>query len=125
MLISKAAYNHNTSGNGREHQTLGRGDAACFQSGPHPQQFRKPPKTPDALDDDSQAWHLRAVMQGGGIFYIKQLLCIQWGIVVLKQCIGNIGYFTFNCAAVIFSFQFGTEYAPMNSKCTQSISNFC
>ena len=45
MLNFKAVPIHSFPGTGREYRTLGRGDAAYFQSGPHPQQFRQPAGT--------------------------------------------------------------------------------
>ena len=125
MLISKAAHTHNTSGNGREYWTLGRGDAAYFQSGPLPQHFRKPPRTPDALYVDPQICYLNAVMQSVGIFHLTQLFFIHPKIMVHKHFLGNIGFFSFNCAAVISPFQDMTNYVPMNSKWTLNIINIC
>ena len=43
--ISNAVPTHNTPGNGQEHLTLGRSEAAYLQSGPHPQQVSHPPGT--------------------------------------------------------------------------------
>ena len=42
-LTSKAVPTHHTPWNGREYRTLGRGEAAYLQSGPHPQQVSQPP----------------------------------------------------------------------------------
>ena len=121
--LQSGPHTYNTSGKGREYWTLGRGNAARFQSGPHHQQSRKQPRTPDVLDDNSQAWHLRAVMQGGGTCYLNQLVCIQWGTMLHNQYIGNIGILIFDRAALIFPFQHWAEYAPVNPMCVQSITH--
>ena len=139
--ISNAVPTNNTPGNGREHRTLGRREAAYLQSGPHPQQFSQPPEilctgihrgtanqdpTPTTNRssgpvETSTTCYLRPVTRGVGILQLNQFFSVQKTTTVYKLFDINIGFMKFDCADVIFLFQHWTEYVPVKLKCAQSI----
>ena len=139
--ISNAVPTHSTPGIGREYRTLGRGEAAFSQSGPHPgipctgihssstnldatpetrqptgANMKMPPWYQEVTGNDPPRYYLRpvAVTQGVGTYDLHQFFSVQTTIMVYTQLLVNIGFIRYHYVDAIFSFQNVAQYAPTN-----------